>query len=187
MRPDFDFLTILLLSISLAMDCFAVSCTAGFTQPYLKRRNILLFAFSFGFFQAMMPLIGYLLGTSIAGFTTRFAPWIAFAILAFIGGKMILEGIRDNGETMVDMTSLKSVLILSIATSIDALAVGFSFSLLESTSITLAVSMIGIVSFAASIIGYELTKYLGKKMKANIAEIIGGIVLIGIGLHILLG
>lgn len=182
-----DFFTILLLSVSLAMDCFAVSCTAGLTQPNLKWRNILLFSFSFGFFQAMMPLLGYLLGVTISQFISRFAPWIAFAILTFIGGKMIWEGVRDNGETMVDMTSLKRVLILSVATSIDALAVGFSFSLLEDTSISLTVIMIGIVSFLASIISYNLTRILGKRMKANIAEIVGGIVLIGIGLKILLG
>lgn len=182
-----DFFTILLLSVSLAMDCFAVSCTAGLTQPNLKWRNILLFSFSFGFFQAMMPLLGYLLGVTISQFISRFAPWIAFAILTFIGGKMIWEGVRDNGETMVDMTSLKRVLILSVATSIDALAVGFSFSLLEDTSISLTVIMIGIVSFLASIIGYNLTRILGKRMKANITEIVGGIVLIGIGLKILLG
>ena len=182
-----NILTLLLLALSLAMDCFAVSCTAGLTQPNLKWRNILLFSFSFGFFQAMMPLLGYLLGVTISQFISRFAPWIAFAILTFIGGKMIWEAVRDNGETMVDMTSLKRVLILSVATSIDALAVGFSFSLLEDTSISLTVIMIGIVSFLASIIGYNLSRILGKRMKANIAEIVGGIVLIGIGIHILLG
>ncbi|MCR4966070.1 MAG: manganese efflux pump MntP family protein [Bacteroidales bacterium] len=182
-----NIVTIFLLAVSLAMDCFAVSCTAGLTQPKLSWRNILFFAFCFGFFQAMMPVIGYFLGVSVSQFISRYAPWIAFLILAFIGGKMIFEGVRDNGETMVDMTSLKSVLILSVATSIDALAVGFSFSLMENFPMVLAVVIIGVVSFAASIIGYQLTKHLGKRMKSNIAEIIGGIVLICIGLHILLG
>ncbi len=181
-----NILTLLLLALSLAMDCFAVSCTAGITQPNLRWKNILLFAFSFGFFQAMMPLIGYLLGVSVSQFVERYAPWIAFGLLAFIGGKMILEGVRNNEETMVDMSTLKSVLVLSVATSIDALAVGFSFSLLENTSIALAVFLIGVVSFVASILGYELTRQFGKHIKSHIAEIIGGIVLIGIGLRILI-
>lgn len=182
-----NILTLFLLALSLAMDCFAVSCTAGLTQPNLRRKEILLFAFSFGFFQAMMPLIGWLMGVSISHFVEHYAPWIAFAILAFIGVKMIIDALKENEEKMIDMTSLKSVLLLSVATSIDALAVGFSFSLLENVSIGLAVLIIGVVSFLASIVGYTLTRRVGQRFKANIAEIVGGIVLIGIGLHILLG
>ena len=180
--------SLFLLALSLAMDCFAVSCSAGALQPNLKTKNILVFAFSFGFFQALMPLLGWLGGEIVVGYLSRFTNWIAFGILAFIGGKMIIEGIRNNDDdSKIDMTRIGTVLLLSVATSIDALAVGFGFSMMQDVRIGLALFLIGIVSFIVSLIGYYLTRHLHKLVKANIAEIIGGLVLIALGVKILLG
>lgn len=180
--------SLFLLALSLAMDCFAVSCSAGALQPNLKTKNILAFAFSFGFFQALMPLLGWLGGEIVVGYLSRFTNWIAFGILAFIGGKMIIEGIRNNDDdSKIDMTRIGTVLLLSVATSIDALAVGFGFSMMQDVRIGLALFLIGIVSFIVSLIGYYLTRHLHKLVKANIAEIIGGLVLVALGVKILLG
>lgn len=183
-----NYFELLLLALSLAMDCFAVSCSSGVTQPKLKPKYVLFFAFCFGFFQAMMPVIGWFCGEAVVHYLSRFTNWIAFAILAFIGGKMIWEGIRnDEGEDKTDMTKLGTVMLLSIATSIDALAVGFGFSMVKNVNIWWAVFNIGIVSFIVSLFGFYLAKKMSKHIRANIAEIIGGCVLVGIGFKILLG
>lgn len=182
-----SYFDLLVLSISLALDCFAVSCTAGVFQPKLKLHQVLLFAFFFGFFQAMMPLIGWFCGEALVGYISRFAPWIAFFILLFIGGKMIVEGIRnkeDNGH--FDITKMRNILLLSVATSIDALAVGFGFAMVQTVCIGWAILNIGLASFLLSLLGYGLTSRWSTRIKANIAEIIGGIVLIAIGFKILL-
>ena len=180
------FFSLFLLALSLAMDCFAVSCSAGALQPNLKTRNVLVFAFCFGFFQALMPFLGWLGGEMVVNYLSRFTNWIAFGILAFIGGKMIIEGIRnDEDNSKIDMTRIGTV--LSITTSIDALAVGFGFSMMQDVRIGLALFLIGIVSFIVSLIGYYLTRRLQKLVKASVAEIIGGLVLIGLGVKILLG
>lgn len=182
------FFELLLLALSLAMDCFAVSCSAGVSQPTLKTKHILFFAFCFGFFQAFMPLIGWFCGEAVIQFLSHFTNWIAFAILAFIGGKMIWEGIKNqDDDNKTDMTHLGTVMILSIATSIDALAVGFGFSMTQNVNIWSAILIIGVVSFVLSIFGYFLTKKFSTRIKANIAEIIGGVILVLIGLKILLG
>ena len=182
------FVTLLLLALSLAMDCFAVSCSAGANNPDMRVRNVLFFAFCFGFFQALMPLLGWLGGEMVVKLIGRFTNWIAFGILAFIGGKMILEGaFHKDEESKIDMTRPGMVLVLSIATSIDALAVGFSFSMMTNVRLGLALSLIGVVSFLASLAGYYLTRHLRKHVKAHVAEIIGGAVLVVLGLKILLG
>ena len=106
-----SYFDLLVLSVSLALDCFAVSCTAGVSQPRLKLRQVLLFAFFFGFFQAMMPLIGWFGGEALVSYISRFAPWIAFLILLFIGGKMILEGFRNKEEDLFDITKFRTVLL----------------------------------------------------------------------------
>lgn len=181
-----SYFDLLVLSVSLALDCFAVSCTAGVSQPRLKLRQVLLFAFFFGFFQAMMPIIGWFGGEALVSYISRFAPWIAFLILLFIGGKMILEGVRNKEEDLFDITKFRTVLLLSVATSIDALAVGFGFAMMQETRIGRAVAHIGVVSFLMSLLGYGLTSRWSTRVKANVAEIIGGVVLILIGLKILL-
>lgn len=185
---DMGLFSLFLLALSLAMDCFAVSCSAGALQPNLRTRHVLTFAFSFGFFQALMPFLGWLGGEMVVSYLSRFTNWIAFGILAFIGVKMIIEGLRhDEDGSKVDMTRLGTVLLLSIATSIDALAVGFGFSMMQDVRIGLALFLIGIVSFVISLIGYYVTRHLHKLVKANVAEIIGGLVLIALGVKILLG
>ena len=174
-----SYLELLLLSVSLALDCFAVSCTAGVSQPNLKLRQVLLFAFFFGFFQAMMPLIGWFCGEALVGYISRFAPWIAFIILLFIGGKMIYEGIWNKEENArFDITQFRNVLLLSVATSIDALAVGFGFAMMQTVRIGWAILNIGVVSFLMSLLGYGLTRRWSNRVKANVAEIIGGVVLV---------
>lgn len=184
-----SYIELFLLSLSLAMDCFAVSRSAGATQPKLKIKNILFFAFCFGFFQAIMPLIGWFCGEVVVKYLSHFTNWIAFGILAFIGGKMIIEAIKhkEDGTSTLDMTRLKTVMMLSIATSIDALAVGFGFSMMQNIHIGWAILNIGLVSFVVSIIGYEITKKIGNHIKAHYSEIIGGIILILIGIKILIG
>lgn len=134
----------------------------------------------------MMPLLGWLGGEVVIGYLSHFTKWIAFAILAFIGGKMIIEGIRNKEEGTTDMTKLGTVMLMSIATSIDALAVGFSFSMMQNVRIGWSIFIIGIVSFLLSLLGYGLTKRFSQHIRANIAEIIGGIVLVCIGLKILI-
>ena len=182
------FFSLFLLALSLAMDCFAVRCSAGALQPNLKAKNVLFFAFCFGFFQAFMPLMGWLVGEMVIQYLDLFTNWIAFGILTFIGVKMIIEGVRHDGsDSKVDMTRIGTVLLLSVATSIDALAVGFSFSMVQNVHIGLALFLIGIVSFGASIVGYYLTRRLRKHVKAHVAEIIGGVILILLGVKILLG
>ncbi len=185
---EVGFFTLFLLAVSLAMDCFAVSCSAGVLQPRLRTRNVLAFAFSFGFFQAFMPLLGWLLGEMVVGYLSRYTHWIAFAILVFIGGKMIWEGVRHEGEnSAVDMTRVGTVLLLSVATSIDALAVGFGFSMMRHVRLWLALLLIGVVSFVASLLGYYMARRLRAHLKAHVAEIAGGVVLVLLGVKILLG
>lgn len=181
-----SYLELVLLSLSLAMDCFAVSCSTGVTQPQLKIKNVLFFAFCFGFFQAMMPVIGWFCGEAIVSYLSHFTNWIAFAILAFIGGKMIWEGFQNEEDCKTDMTQLRTIFLLSIATSIDALAVGFGFSMIQNVPIVWAVFNIGIVSFILSIFGFYLAKKMSNHIRAHIAEIIGGVILVGIGFKILL-
>lgn len=181
------FVELLLLALSLAMDCFAVSCSTGIEQPCLKFKNVFLFAFFFGLFQGGMPILGWLSGEIVVNYISRFANWVSFVILAFIGGKMIWESIHGSEDAQKnDMAKFGTVILLSIATSIDALAVGFSFSMMQTINIWSAALVIGLVSLFISLFGFFLAKKLSKHIPSNIATIIGGIVLIGIGLKILL-
>lgn len=180
---------ILTLSFALAMDAFAVSIATGICLKELNKRQAFRMSFHFGLFQALMPVIGWYLGLSIKQIVMLFAPWIAFGLLSFIGIKMILESResdKDSCDTLKDPTKGMSLIILSVATSIDALAVGLSFSILN-RPITFAATMIGIVAFIMSLIGI----YSGKKASTapkfgKYAEFIGGLVLVVIGLKILL-
>lgn len=178
---------ILLIAIGLAMDCFAVSLAQGLgNDDDLCGNNIKPKPFSmailFGVFQGLMPLIGYLAGNSFSSFFNIYAPWIALGLLSFIGGKMIIEDFRekDKTEPTVDW-SVKRLVILAIATSIDALATGVIFIpcpyLLQKGLFT-----IGMASFLLSLVGYSIGARLGRlKIKVGL---IGGLILIGIGLKI---
>lgn len=177
---------LIFLSIALAMDCFAVSFSAGGLQPGLRFKHACIVGLFFGFFQAMMPVIGYFGGEIVVNYCAVFDHWIAFGILLFIGGKMIFEAVHPSpDEEKIDVMKPATLLILSIATSIDALAVGFSFSMLA-VNIWFSVLIIGLFSFALSIIGIYMGKFLSQRIKPSYAEIIGGIILIGIGTKILI-
>lgn len=185
-----SWIELILLSLSLAMDCFAISCVIGMLQPALERRYVLRFSIAFGLFQGGMPLLGWLFGKSLLGPLEKIGPYIAFGILAFIGGKMLFESFRkgdDEKSEHLDITRWKNVILLAIATSIDALAVGFSFAMIHEEHITRSILVIGATSFLVSLVAYTFVRRLSNPRIGKNAEIIGGIVLILIGLKILLG
>ena len=171
------------------MDCFAISCVVGILQPDLEKRFVWRFSLAFGIFQGGMPLIGWLFGESLLGPLEKFGPFIAFGILAFIGGKMLIESFRkgdDEKLKYLDITKWKNVILLAVATSIDALAVGFSFAMIHEEHVTRAFLTIGITSFVVSFLAYTFVRKLTNPKIGKYAETIGGIVLILIGLKILL-
>jgi len=184
-----QFFTLLLLAIGLSMDAFAVSVSNGMCYQGLKKKHMLMIAGTFGFFQAFMPFLGYFLGQTFSKAIVSFDHWIAFALLVLIGGHMILEAVKElrfpAQECKVDVCSFKKVFIQGIATSIDALAVGVSLALIPDTNILWASFIIGIVTFLCCIIGVSIGKKAGAFLKGR-SEIIGGLILIGIGTKILL-
>ena len=173
---------LLLISIALSMDAFSVSICKGLSMKYKFKRNSLIIALSFSFFQMLMPLIGYLLGSNLNDYFISFNHIIAFCLLSVIGFNMIKESYHD--EKVNEGLSIKELLMLSIATSIDAMAVGITFSFF-SVNLVIAISMIGISAFIFSLIGVNIGKLIGKNFEKK-AQIIGGIVLILIGVKILL-
>lgn len=178
------------LSVGLAMDAFAVSICKGLEMPVTNYKRAGIIALFFGAFQAGMPVIGYLLGSRFQKYIESVDHWIAFALLALIGGQMVYEAFRkDGGETenMADsgVFSIKQLIILAVATSIDALAVGITFALLEGTNIFLSAGMIGIITFIISFAGVVIGNKFGNKYEKR-AQLAGGIILIAIGLKILL-
>ena len=188
-----DFLSILLIAIGLSMDSFAVSISRGICSKRLKISQALLLAVIFGVFQGIMPLIGFGIGRVFANQLIAIDHWVAFVILVLIGIKMIIESLKEtkeenscdcDGNCKNRNFKIKYLVILAIATSIDALATGLIFTTYPD-KILLAVSVIGIVTFAFSYLGVNLGYRFGSKFKFNF-EIIGGIVLIIIGLRILI-
>ena len=180
-----DILVIVFLALGLAMDAFAVSIVTGSVYKQLHIRHALRMALFFGGFQSLMPLVGSLAGLSLRDYIAAYDHWIAFGLLAFIGGKMIYEAFRiEQAEKKLDPSNLLILLTLSVATSIDALAVGFTLSLLV-RSLALAVAVIGLITFGLSYAGVAIGKRFGHFFESKI-EILGGIILIGIGLKILI-
>ena len=184
-------LEIWLLAVGLAMDCFAVSIASGIILKRMQLRPMLVMAFFFGFFQALMPLLGWIGASFFSHLIENIDHWIAFAILAFLGGRMVMESFKDEDcKNEYDPTSLKVVLALAVATSIDALAVGVSFAFLgirSLPSILSPISIIGFVSFALSIIGLIFGIRFGCGIARKLrAELWGGIILIIIGTKILI-
>ena len=180
-----NFITILIIAVAISMDAFSVSIATG--AAYKKTHNLiaLKMAFFFGFFQALMPIIGWFAGLSFRNYIESFDHWIAFALLAAVAGKMIYEAIftKQEQKKNKEMT-LTLLLILSIATSIDALAVGITFSLIAE-SITKAVIIIGLVTFAFSYAGVFIGEKLGHFFENKI-EIAAGVMLLAIGIKILI-
>lgn len=201
-----NFLELLLIAIGLSMDAFAVAVCAGLTMPKVTIKKSLIVGLYFGVFQALMPFIGYMLATQFADKIISFDHWIAFALLCFIGGKMVVGSFKKDGcsdrecpiETCTDRecpggerpnteeASLKpaKMLPLALATSIDALAVGVSFAFLK-INIVPAVISIGIITLALSMVGVKIGNVFGKRFKSK-AELAGGIILLLMGLKILL-
>lgn len=183
------FIELFLLGIGLAMDAFAVSVCKGLGMRRLNKKQTLIIGLYFGGFQALMPLIGWLLGSQFQKYITSIDHWIAFILLGFIGGKMMLEAIREwNEEETVDVMDApldhKNMLVLAVATSIDALAVGITFAFLD-TPIIEAITIIGITTMVISIIGVVVGNFFGSRYKSK-AEFIGGLILVLLGLKILL-
>lgn len=180
---------LLLMGIGLAMDAFAVSVCKGLGMRRVNKKQAVVIALFFGGFQALMPLIGWLLGRQFESYITGFDHWIAFVLLAFIGGKMILEAVRPEDEDvaveqMDAPLDLKELLVLAVATSIDALAVGITFAFL-SYPIVEAISVIGVTTFIVCIIGVYVGNFFGNKYKSK-AEFAGGLILVILGTRILL-
>lgn len=182
-------LEIFLIGIGLSMDAFAVAICKGLAMPdKVDRKGALLIALYFGVFQAVMPALGWLLGSQFARYVTQMAPWIAFVLLAWIGGSMIRESLskEEKEEAEMGAVSHKELLVLAVATSIDALAVGVTFSMLElAVSIGAAVALIGFTTFVISLGGVYVGNVFGARYKGK-AEFVGGAILILIGVKILL-
>ena len=188
-----DFITLMFIAVGLSMDAFAVSVSSGLSAQKMSRAGGVKIAACFGVFQGLMPLIGYTVASTFADRIQAVDHWVAFALLAFVGGKMLWEAFRggDEGEAK-DPSQWRNLLVLAIATSIDALAVGASFAVTPKTGM-FAVSyghfvccgMIAVTTFVISGAGVYIGKRFGNEF-GNKAEIVGGIVLVGIGVKVLL-
>ncbi len=183
-----DIISLVLTALALAADAMSVSITNGIAVKKLQLPKVLLMALLFGGFQALMPTLGWLLGTSVSKYISAFDHWIAFLLLAFIGFKMIVESFKNDEETVnKDPFSITNLLIMAVATSIDALAVGISFASLAipGSELWLGIALIGVITFTLSCLGAFLGKFLGNMFKKR-AGLIAGIILCLIGLKILL-
>ena len=175
---------ILLISIGLAMDAFAVSICKGLSIKKMNWKNAIIIGLYFGIFQAGMPILGYFLGSTFERFITNIDHWIAFSLLTGIGFDMLKEAFSKESENSNDKVDFKTMIILSIATSIDALAVGITFACLKTKIIVPAIT-IGIITFLMSVIGVKIGNKFGDKYERK-AEIMGGVILILLGIKILL-
>ena len=178
-----DLLSIILIAIGLAMDCFAVSIAKGMGSKTFHARAVLM-ALLFGLFQGGMPLIGYFAGTLFADFFNTYAPWVALALLCYIGGSMVYESLtkKDDAKAAKNDYSLKTLLMLAVATSIDALATGVIFIPVPE-SLWMGVSIIALTSLMFALLGFGIGMMFGKRFRLNVS-LIGGIILIAIGLKI---
>lgn len=175
---------LVLIAVGLAMDAFAVSICKGLSMKKMDLKKASIIGAYFGIFQGGMPLIGYLLGVGFQEKIQAVDHWIAFALLAFIGGNMIKEALSKDEEDCNDSVDFKTMIVLAIATSIDALAVGVTFAFLK-VNIILAVLLIGIITFIISMVGVKIGNVFGDKYEKK-AEFAGGLILILLGLKILL-
>jgi len=179
-----DVITIMLIAFGLAMDSFSVSITSGITIKHLRISNALKIAIFFGLFQAVMSLIGWLAGHNLIDFISGVDHWIAFGLLSLVGCKMIYESIKiKSKEKEINPLNVYVLLMLSVATSIDALAVGVSFAFLK-IFIATPIIVIGTVAFLLSFLGVHVGNRFGHFFERKIA-VIGGLILIGIGTKIL--
>ena len=185
-----NLLDIWLLAVALAMDCFTVSIISGVIIRRWLWGVVMRMAFLFGLFQALMPLIGWMATSHFSEQLEAIDHWIAFCMLVFIGGKMIRESFGDEDEQHFNPQSLHTQLLLAIATSIDALAIGISFACTgyhQFSQLALPLIIIGVVSFLFSVFGYQLGAHFGKSIARRLKpELLGGLILIFIGIKILI-
>lgn len=180
-----DLWELFLIAAGLSMDAFAISVCKGLATKEVKAKHFLIVGLWFGGFQALMPALGYLLGSAFQQYITTLDHWIAFVLLALIGGNMIRESFSKEEEHANASFAFKIMLLMAIATSIDALAVGITFALLPDVNILAAVSFIGIITFILSGIGLKIGNVFGSKYKSK-AEFAGGLILVLMGIKILL-
>lgn len=182
------FIEFLLIGIGLSMDAFAVSICKGLAMRKVNKKQALVIGLFFGGFQALMPFIGWALGIQFQSYITNIDHWIAFVLLVFIGGKMIVEAVKPEEEEAVEVMDpsldIKEMFLLAIATSIDALAVGVTFAFLD-YPIVEAISIIGVTTFVISVGGVYVGNFFGSRYK-NKAELAGGLILVLLGVKILL-
>ena len=178
-----NILELFILAVGLSMDAFAVSICKGLSLGKIQKKHMAIAGAWFGGFQALMPLIGYFAGRFFAEKLTQYDHWVAFILLLFIGGSMIKESLCEEEESN-DAMDIKTMFLLAVATSIEALAVGVTFAFLK-VAILPAVVFIGVVTFVCSAVGIKIGSIFGTKYKSK-AELCGGIILILIGLKILL-
>ena len=176
-------LTLFITAVGLSMDAFAVSVCKGLAMKKLSVKKAVLIGLWFGGFQALMPAIGYLLGTRFEKYVTSIDHWISFVLLAFIGINMIKEALSGDEDEANDSVDLKTMFLLAVATSIDALAVGVTYAFLQ-VRIIPAVAFIGVTTFVLSVAGVKIGNVFGLRYKSK-AEIFGGIILIVMGAKIL--
>lgn len=174
---------LVIIAVGLSMDAFAVSIGKGLSLKQIKLRHVLSVGLWFGGFQALMPLIGYLLGATFTAVVSDFDHWIAFFLLGIIGFNMIRDSFSKEEEKHDDDFSFRTMLMLAVATSIDALAVGVSFAFL-SVDLWISVALIGLITFAFSAVGLKIGNIFGNKYKSK-AEFTGGVVLVLMGVKIL--
>ena len=179
-----DMLTIILIAIGLAMDAFAVSIAKGITISNHRKKTALVMATFFAVFQMFMPVIGWIAGLGLEELITGIDHWIAFGLLALIGARMIYDSTKKEDPQRESNIRLHALLILSVATSIDALMVGLSFAFLQ-TAIVIPIIVIGIVTFSLSYLGFHFGNVIGNILGSKI-KVIGGVILIAIGVKILL-
>lgn len=177
-------LEICFIGIGLAMDAFAVAVCKGLSMKKLEIKKAVIIALYFGIFQALMPAMGYFLGVTFKDFVVNVDHWLAFSLLAFIGGSMIKESFEDDSDNINDNIEFKTMSVLALATSIDALAVGITFAFLKA-NIILSVFIIGLITFIISMMGVKIGNKFGSKYGSK-AELLGGIILILMGLKILI-
>lgn len=181
---------ILLLGVGLSMDAFAVAICKGLAMRKVNLKQCFVIALFFGGFQALMPTIGWAIGSTFADKIVAYDHWIAFVLLAYIGGKMVIDAIKewkdeDKAEVMDPPLDIKNLFIMAVATSIDALACGVTFSFYEDINIVKSVTIIGCTTFVISALGVFIGNIFGSKYKAK-AQLLGGIILILLGVKIVL-
>jgi manganese efflux pump family protein len=179
-----DWASLLALACALAMDAMAVAIVTGLTLNQLTKRHVFRLSFHFGLFQALMPIIGWTAGNAVYRYISEFDHWVAFGLLTFVGGRMLWGAVRKDEETKParDQTSGWSLVLLSVATSIDALAVGLSLAMVGSPIVVPSV-VIGVVAAAFTAMGMLLGRQIGSRWGKRV-EAVGGIILIAIGIKI---